>query len=305
MPIGAGLGALLGAGVLGGASIFGASQSAGAATQAAKIQAAAANNAVDLQRGVYTQIQNNLAPYQASGANAAQDLWGSLNTASGGVFRNPLDYLGSPQQYSMPDFTAQMYHQTPGYAASLQGGGQAIQNAGAGRGGALSGNVLKALMGQGVNAANLDFTNERANFQGVYDATFNANNTNFWNQYNAGNQQNTNKFTWLDQLLGQGQAAAAGQGGLGLTAASNAGNALIGAGNAQAAGIVGANNAQVGGINSLATLLAGPNTGSNNGSLLASILGGFGGGGGFPAAGAGQSGDFSGGIGLNSQASFF
>lgn len=204
------------------------------------------------------------------------------------LLQNPLQQLGGPgavPTYNMPAFTAQQYQQSPGYAAALQGGQQALQNTGATTTGALSGNTLKALQGFGTGLANQDYQQAYSNYATNYQNQFNANNSNFWNTYNALNQGNTNTFNWLNTLSGNGQNAALGLGALGNAATGNIGNALIGAGNAAAAGAIGTGNAISGGLGSIATILGSPTSGYNS-SILAQILGG-GSSAGYDAAGGG------------------
>lgn len=277
------------AGILGAATLGGSLISGGAASDAASIQAGAANRAADVQRGEFQQVQNNLTPFLQIGGAANQSLASLLGLNFNGLgaggadtwsfdpnsalLQNPLSKLGAPPQYNMPEFTAQMYQQSPGYNATLQGGTQALQNAGATKTGALSGNVLKALQGAGTQLANTDFQQGYQNYATNYFNQFGQNNQNYWKQYDALNQGNSNTFNWLQMIAGAGQNAGANLGSLGNQSAGNIGNALIGAGNAQAAGTVGAGNAAAGGLNSLATMLASP-TGGNSNSLLAALLSG-------------------------------
>lgn len=303
MPFGA-------AAILGGASllggIIGSNNQADAAQSAARTQANAANNAAQMQAAAYGDISGKLSTYLNTG-NIAKDTLANLfglNATNGtwdanGQFLQPVtNQLGAPPTlsqpgaynptpYAMPDFN---YQQSPGFAAALSGGVNALQNAGAGRGGALSGNVLRALSQYGTQQANQDYQqnyqNFAQNYQNQYAANnqnqlnqynaavqsglnqFNAGNSNYWNQFNALNQNRAQTINALTGFAGAGQNAAAQTGGFAQQAAGNAGNALIGAGNALAAGQIGAANAQTGGINSFLTALNAP---QNNNSLLSSL----------------------------------
>lgn len=270
MPIGA-------AAIIGGGSIVGSLIGGNAASGAAKQSAEASKYAALLQKYMFDQTSGNLSPFIGAGQNALGQLQGLMNDQPGGVLRNPLSDLGPVPQYNMPEFTSEMFHHSSGYNAALQGQTEALQNAGAGRTGALSGNVLRALSGAGTQLANQDFQQGYSNYATNYQNQFGANNQNFWNQLNQGNQQNQNIFSRLFSLGQTGQNAAAGLGGIGQTAATNAGSALIGAGNAGAAGTLGVANSQIGGINSLSTLLNGP---SNQNSIISQILASLSGGGG-------------------------
>jgi hypothetical protein len=275
------------AGVGAAATIGGSIISGNAAKDAAQTQANAAAQAEQTQQNQFNQTEKNLLPFLQAGQGNLSQLEALLAGGPGqGILTNPMQQLGAPQQYNMPAFTAQQYQQSPGYAAQLQGGQQALQNAGANTTGAMSGNVLKALQGYGTGLANQDFQQAYQNYATNYQNQFGANNSNYWNQYNAMNQQNSNAFNWLSQLSGMGQNAAAQTGGFGANAATNIGSAQIGAGNALAAGQVGQANALTGGLNSLTTNLLSPTSGYQN-SLLASLLQG---GGGQAAYGAGTSG---------------
>jgi hypothetical protein len=274
------------AAILGGAGIAGSLITGNAATSAAQTQANAANNAANIQGQEYLNTQNNLRPFLQLGGADLENLQNMLGvgynlqtgaqsfTPNYGILQNPQTALGPAPTYNMPAYTAQMYQQSPGYNALLQGQTQALQNAGATTTGALSGNVLQALQGAGTQLANQDYQQNYQNYATNYGNQFNANNANYWNNLQQANNQNSNAFNWLSQLAGSGQNAGASLGALGGQAAGNIGNAFIGAGNAQAAGTIGAANAYTGGINSLATLGVLPSSITSN-SLLGQLLGGI------------------------------
>lgn len=99
---------------------------------------------------------------------------------------------------------------SPGYQFRLNQGLEALGNSGSARGGAFSGNMMKAISDYGQGTASDEY----------------------WKLINA-----------LMQMSSSGQNAAANLGGFGANVASNVGSNIIGAGNANAAGIVGAGNA--------------------------------------------------------------
>lgn len=281
MPFGA-------AAILAGGTLLGSLITGNAAQSAAQTQANAANRAGDLQLQEFNTTQGNLYPFLRYGQGAASILSndflginpdGSFNSANASLLQNPLTALGPVPRYNMPAYTAQMYQRSPGYNAALQGGVQALQDAGTTTTGALSGNVLRALQGTGTQLANQDYQQNYQNYANNYMNQFSNNNANFWSRYNAANQNQQNIFNRLAQIMGGGQSAAVNQGSQGLTAAGNAGNAIIGGGNALAAGQIGQANAFTGGLGSLLTGLQSP---INNNSLLAALMNG-GGGGGFTA----------------------
>jgi hypothetical protein len=284
-----GIGSIIGGGLGLIGSIFGGNS----AKDAANINAKAAEQAAQLQAAEFQVTQQNLLPFLQEGVtskNALDSLLG-LNRApdgsylSGGVIpgggpllQNPQTSMGPAPNYNMPAFTSAMYQQSPGYNATLQGGTQALQNAGATKTGALSGNVLKALQGYGTGLANADYQQGYQNYATNYGNQFANNNANYWSTLGQKNLTNQNAFNWLQTLMGSGQNAAANLGALGSQTAGNIGQALVGAGAARSAGVLGQSQALTGGLNSLATMFSSPNTGGSGGisALLSSIFGGGG-----------------------------
>ena len=245
---------------------IGALFSGGASLAASNAQSQAADKAIGVQQQEWQQTQNNLLPFLQAGQNLLPQLTGML-APGGQLATNPQTTQGPAPAYNMPAFTAQMYQASPGYNATLQGGTQALQNAGATTGGALSGNVLRALQGYGTGLANADFQQGYQNYAQNYGQQFNANNQNYWGTLNQSNLFNQNTYNWLQTLIGSGQNAGASLGALGGQAAANIGSTLIGQGSAQAAGISGA-------ASSLATALnpASLNTGNPNSNFLAALF---------------------------------
>lgn len=127
------------------------------------------------------------------------------------------------RDFSMADFEAD-----PGYKFRMDEGTKAVEGGAAARGGLLSGAAQKALLKYGQGAASQEYGNAFNRFTG----------------------QQTNKYNRLAGVVNTGQGAtnqvsnAAGQ--FGQQQADN----IIGAGNAAAAGQIGQANALVGGINS-------------------------------------------------------
>lgn len=260
MPFGA-------AAILGGSSLLGSIFSSNAASDAANTQSKAATRAADLQLQTFNKTQDNLYPYLKSGSagQGALNSYLGINADSGGItdpnaplLQNPLSSMGAAPQYNMPAYDAAAYRQSPGYAFALQGGTDALTNAGAMKTGALSGNVLKALQGYGSGLANQDYQQNYQNYATDYQNQYKSQSNNYWNTYTANRDFNNDLYKYLAGITNQGENAAVGQGQIGTAAASNAGGALIGAGNARASGIVGSSNAITGGLNSLSTLLQSP-----------------------------------------------
>ncbi len=137
-----------------------------------------------------------------------------------------------------------------------------------------------------MNAFSANQNANVANYNTINNSNLQAYNTNYANtlgQYTLGyqqqQQQQNNLLTYLQNLTGSGQNAAAGLASANQSYANNAGNSIMQGGNAQASGIVGSANAISGGLsgalNSLgAYSIANPNA-STNGSNLLSSLGGL------------------------------
>lgn len=207
----------------GGAIIGGAIQG-NAATSAANTQAGAANNATATQLQMFDQTQANLKPFIGSGTNALSTLNSQLGIGANGAF-NPNAPLVKP-------FSATQYQQSPGYAWQMSQGIDAVQNSASAAGGIHGGNTLKALTTFGQGLANTDYQQAYQNYV----------------------QQQQQQYGMLNNLVGSGQNAAAGLGGISQQVGGQVGSNIIGAGNALAAGQIGAANATTGGLNSLAQL---------------------------------------------------
>lgn len=175
-----------------GVTIGGALLGAYSSKKAANTQATAADQAVAESKRQYDTTRSDLLPWMNAGQNA-------------------LGQLQNPQA----NFQA-----SPGYAFTKQQGMEGIQNQFAARGGAQSGNALKALA---------DFNSNLAS--GQYN--------NWWNQQ-AG-------------LAGVGQTATSQLGALGANAANFQSNALQNAGDARASGILGSTSSLLNGANNFAS----------------------------------------------------
>lgn len=267
MPIGIGIGA---AGLFG---LLGSGISAFGAESAASTQAQAAQYAANLQHGEFEQIRKALEPWVKSGRISNADLLGLL-TRQGAtqsfLTTSPatLAHLGRPPSDTPGSGLMRQFQSSPSYNFELQQGSQAIQDAGAGVTGALSGNTLKSLQGYGTGLAGQDFWN-----------WYNAQNSQYWNQYNAAANRQGQVYNMFAGLSGQGLGAATQTGQFGQAAVSNIGNDIMSGAAASAAGTVGATNAITGGINSLGTA-----------ALLQSLYGGGGGGFLIPGTNTGLSG---------------
>lgn len=242
MPIGgivAGIGALA-------SGIFGGN----AAENAAKTQANAANNATNLTAQEFLSNQQNLEPFKDVGSNAAQVLgqlfgitW-SPNQVNNGVptgsFNTPISSLVGPAPSPTNPNLISQFQASPGYQYNLQQSSDAIQNSAAGKTGAVSGNMLKALQTNASGLAAQDWNNFYQNLL-----------TNYSTRYNDAANSRNQIINVLGSLGGMGQNAAAGLGGLGQSAVGSIGNNLNLAASANAAGTLGATNAYTNAFNSL------------------------------------------------------
>jgi len=277
MPIGAILG--------GGASLLGGLFGANAAGDAANAQVQAANNATDLQKQEFLINQQNLEPFKDIGTNAASVLgqlfgitWNPSQNGSplNGSFNTPISQLvGGPPSPTDPNLVNQ-FRASPGYQYALGQSSNAIQNSAAGKTGAISGNMLKALQTNATGLADQDFQNFYTNLVNNYGTRYN----------DAANNRNQ-IINVLSALGGQGQNAGVQLGGFGQNAVTSIGNNLNLAGSAQAAGTLGQANAFTTAFNGLSN-----NTGVNNALSFLFNGGNSGGGGANVYADYGGGGDY-------------
>lgn len=239
MPIGGiigGLGSLVG-------GLFGSS----AATKASDQQAKALQEAINLAKSEWQMTQERLDPFRNAGVNAIPQM-----TNAAGMLPAP----PSPSDASLrTDFTA-----SPGYQYQFGQMMDATQNSAAGKTGAISGNMLRALQQNAGGLANQDW----------------------WNFYNAKNQNWQQQYQLLQNLISGGQAASNNQGTFGQQAVSNIGGLLGNLGNAQALGTIGSANALSGAFSGLGSAFSGGGNGTSPFAFLFGNNGGSSGGGNFP-----------------------
>lgn len=219
------------AAIVAGGAVVAAGVSAYGANQAAHTQANAAQNAQNLQQGMFNTTLANEQPFLQAGQGATSQLnyllgIGTPNNTSGaqGAFGS----LNAP-------FTADMMKQySPAYQFQMQQGQQGVLNQDAGTTGALSGAALKDLTSFNQQNANTAFNNA-------------------FSQYNT---QQSNTYNRLAGIAQMGQGAASNQ----ATGASNFGASIgqsaTNVGTALAGGQVGVANSISGGIQSAAPWLA-------------------------------------------------
>lgn len=214
--------ATLGAGLVGaGASIWGANKAAdtqsAAAAQAAQAQKEALNfqkGIFDYQKGNFTKTTGDLDPFIKSGT-------GATNLLS--------SFYGLNGQPALNDNALSQFYNSPDYKFALKGGGEALDNSLAAKGGALGGNAIKAQteFGQGLATQNL---------------------TNYLSRIGAIAGQGIQAGGILGQIganIGTGSGANVGN------TSNNLGNTLMAGGTADASGILGTVKGFQGGLNSL------------------------------------------------------
>lgn len=175
--------------IVGGASLVSGAIGASASKSAGNAQAASADRAAAESGRQYDQTRQDQMPWMDAGKGA-------------------LNRLQNPGE----NFTA-----SPGYQFRLSEGQRGVQQSAAARGGAYSGNAMKALNDYNQGMASSEYGN-------------------WWNQQSG--------------LAGVGQSTAANLGQLGAQNAANVGNALMAGGDARASGIMGAANSWSNALNS-------------------------------------------------------
>jgi len=123
-----------------GSSLLGSS----ASKSAGDTQAAAANNAAQLQNEQFQQTRQDQMPFLQAGQRALGKLEGAV------------DYT---------PFGMSQFQQDPGYAFRLSEGQKALDNQAAARGGLISGNALRAATAYGQNMGSQEYTNAFNRYQ--------------------------------------------------------------------------------------------------------------------------------------------
>lgn len=225
MSVGISLGtaALIGGVASAGGAITSGVLGANAAKGAANTQANEAQQALDFQKQVWQQQQQNQAPFIAAGQESVGKLMQGVNNGTFGP--------GSIAPFKAP--TAAEAAATPGYQFTQQQGQRGVLAAASAGGRSLSGGTLKAIDEFNTGLANT-----------TYGDTFNRALSTYQAQL-AGQGQAYNQ---LAGIAGTGQTAVQNIGQVGAATANNVGNLMTGIGNAQASGIIGSANAYGGAI---------------------------------------------------------
>ena len=253
--------ALAGVGVAGavGAGLS-ANKGAKAATQAAQTQAQAQGQAIDEQRRQFDSIQELLKPYVQAGK---PDLTQPYVQAGPGALQAMQGLAGLRGAGEQQAAINQIQQGAQFQELARQGEQGILQNASA-TGGLRGGNVQAALAQFRPALLNQLIESQYGKLAGL----------------------TTLGSTSAQNLLGVGQASAAGTAAAGQQSAQNIGNQMVGQGQAQAAGQIGAANARAQGAAGITGALGG---GIQNYMLYNALQGGGGFGGGYNP-GAGQTG---------------
>ena len=186
-----------------GATVVGSLIGAKASKSAASTQAAAAEQASDLQREIFQQTRADQEPWRQAGVNAL----GVMQSTAGNV----------PAAFK---FGAGDYQADPGYAFRLSEGQKALDRQAAARGGLISGGALKAAQRFGQEMGSQEYGN-------AYNRALTSYGTDVARENQLYNRQAA--------LAGIGQTATNLVGTAGQNYATNVGNLMTGAGAAQAA----------------------------------------------------------------------
>jgi hypothetical protein len=176
-----------------------------ASKSAASTQAAAARDAAELQNEQFQQTRQDQEPWRAAGVNAL------------GKLESMADYT----PFSMDTFS-----KDPGYGFRLSEGRKALAHQQAARGGAVSGQSLKAMQDYAQGAASNEYTNA-------------------FNRYQIERAAKLGPYQSLAQI---GQTATNQLGQFGAANAANVGNLMTSGAAANAAGQIGQANAFTGGL---------------------------------------------------------
>jgi hypothetical protein len=236
-----------GAVAIGGAALT-ASMQAKASKEAAQTQAASADEATALQREMYYQQREDIAPWRRAGVQALGGLQRMIRQGPGTPFNAP-PRLGLGRFAFTPP-TPESLATDPGYQFRLRSGQQALEGSAAARGGLLSGGALRGLTEFGQQLGSQEY-------QQAYNRALGENELRYGRAL-TGNQERYNRalaewqsrqglqqqqYNRLAGLANVGQQANQYLGELGGSYAQNVGNILQSRGATLAAGQIGASNA--------------------------------------------------------------
>lgn len=268
-------GAIIAASAIGaGSSLASGIIGSNAAKDASQQHVNADQQAIDFQKQVWQQQQQNFAPFLQGGQTSFAALLQAmgLTPAPGSALPGQPQFgpgsLPPVPQYTQGAFKAPTLaeaEQQPGYQFSLQQGLKGISQSAAAAGGAISGGTLKAADQYANNLATTNYGNVFNQSLATYNTGLDAYKAQLagYGTQLAGQQQQFQQLLAPIQI-GTGAAQSIAQSGT--SAASSIGQLLQSIGASQAAGTVGSANAIMGGIGGASNL-------GIQGILLNSILG--------------------------------
>lgn len=210
MPVAAIGGSLIGAAIAGHGASKAAQAQAAAAQQAADYEKQNSAQALDYQKNMFGQTQQNFQPYVDAGANGLSALQNGLgvggNAQGTGLASGSL--LTPYQSFQAP--TGLDYTNDPGYQARLKLGTDALQRSAAARGGVLTGGTARDLNSYAQDYASNEYGN-------VYNRALQSYGTNAQNYYTG----QGNAYNRLAALAGAGQNAVGTLGQLGQQSSNN------------------------------------------------------------------------------------
>jgi hypothetical protein len=227
-----------------GGTVLTASMQAKAAKDAAKTQAESADEATQLQREMYEQQRQDIAPWRQAGVQALGGLQRMIRQGPGAPFRAPpgLD----PRRFQFTPPTAESLASDPGYQFRLRAGQQALEGSAASRGGLLSGGTLRGLTEFGQQLGSQEYQQAYGRALSENQLGYGRALTQNQDRYNRaltswqlGQGLNTAQYNRLAGLAGVGQQSTEYLGKLGGQYAQNAGELALQRGNAIAEGQLG------------------------------------------------------------------
>lgn len=225
-----------------GASVYAGNKSAAAAKSAAAQQAAAQGSAIEVQNAQFQQIQELLRPYVEAGKPNLTQPYVQAGPGALQGMQGLAGLRGNAEQQAAID---QIKQGAQFQELAMQGEQGILQNASA-TGGLRGGNVQAALAQFRPALLNQLIESQYGKLAGLTSLG----------------------STSAQNLLGVGQASAAGTATAGAQSATNVGNLLVGQGQAQAAGQIGAANAAAQGATGIAGAIGG---GAQNYLLLSAL----------------------------------
>jgi hypothetical protein len=223
-----------------GTGVYSASQQSKASKEASQTQAESADAATQLQREMWQQQRQDIAPWRQAGVQALGGLQRMIRQGPGAPFRAPpgLD----PRRFKFTPPTAETLQQDPGFAFRLRMGQQALEGSAAQRGGLLSGGTLRGLVDLGQQLGSQEYQQAYGRALSENQLGYGRALTQNQDRYNRalsswqlGQGLNQAQYNRLSSLAGLGQQSSQYLGQLGANYAQNAGELALQRGNALAA----------------------------------------------------------------------